>query len=115
MSIITITAQFPRRRLSEGSQASFSASVYSDAYVASAPTTAKYRIDCPESGETLTDWTSLTAASSMTISLNGSTQTLRDQGLSEERRRLTVMTDSGLSTQNVKTYDWYVSNAVGIS
>ena len=115
MAQITITAQFPRRRLPEGSAASFTAKAFDDSFTATAPTSASYRVDNPDTCENLIDWTTLSASTSMAISLNGATQLLRNQSCNEERRRLTVKLNDGLSTQTTKSYDWYITNALGVS
>ena len=75
MAQITITSLFPRRRLPEGSAASFTANAYTDAYVASAPSTAKYRVDNPDTCENIIDWTSLTASTSMAAQSRSATLT----------------------------------------
>lgn len=114
---ISITDKLIRNRLPEGSQAQFTANFYddTDSWTLTAPTTAKYRVDNPQTGETLTDWTSLTPATSISIALNGSTQLLRNQGKCEEPRRLTVRGNDGLTTQTQITRDWWVTNAFGTS
>lgn len=115
MAIVTITAQFPRKRIPEGTQASLTARFYDNSYTLTAPTTAKYRIDNPENCQNLTDWVTLSPASSIAIIVDGTTQRLNDQGETEERRRITVMADAGLTTQTVKSYDWIIVNAFGVA
>lgn len=115
---ISITDRLVRNRIPEGSQATFTANFYddsSDTWVLSAPTTAKYRVDNPETCETITDWTTLTPATSISIALNGSTSVLRDQSKLEEPRRLTVKANDGLATQMMQVRDWWVVNAFGVS
>lgn len=114
---ITITDTLVRNRIPEGTQAQFTANFYddSDSWTLTAPTTAKYRVDNPLTGETITDWTTLSAASSISIALNGSQQTLRDGCALEEPRRLTVKANDGLSTQTLQVRDWIVTNQFGVS
>jgi len=110
---ISITDTLVRNRLLEGSVATFTANFYddSDSWTLTAPTSAKYRIDSVDTGEEIVGWTTLTPATS--ISITPAVQSLRDQCLDEEARRLTVRANEGLSTQTQQVHAFTLVNQFG--
>lgn len=109
---ITLTDKLVARTALEGSTIAFTAKVYDDSsepWTLSVPTTVRYRLDNPETGCEIIGWTSATAASTVAISIPGTSNTLttcRDQ----EPRELTVEVNAGLSTQYRKTRRFHVSS-----
>jgi hypothetical protein len=77
------------------------------------PTNVYYRLDDPDSGEQLADWTSATPGTTAVISTTSSHNTAR-RCKPIERRQLTVMADRGLSTQFAETYLYEIRNNAAI-
>ena len=103
---------FPYPEVVEGS--GFTATAYSrDGTAANTPTTAQYRIDCLTSGQIIKNWTALTPASAMNITITGSDNALKDQSNDYEMRQVTVEEDSGLDTQTRESGIYRVKNLGG--
>ncbi len=118
---ITITAKLVGNRVSEGSAFSLIASFFNDStdvWSAVTPTSARYRIDRvngdPDCWDTVLDWTTLTPATSNTITITGAQNAITSCG-SEERRMVTVQADTGLSGQVCETYRYRIENLEGQS
>ena len=82
-----------------------------DNWATSTPSTVRWRIDDPDTGITVTEWTTATASSSATITVNGNGTTLNDQSKDRERRVLTVQANNGLSNAYVASHQYYVRNS----
>ena len=80
---------------------------------AQAPTTAEYRIDCLDTGEAIQGWTSLTAATRISIPVTSENNRIVDNWHSKERRQLTVSADRGTATETRDTIQWQVENIRG--
>ena len=108
---ITITDRLVGRSTPESAAVPFSVSVYTDTtepWGLVAPTTLRYRIDDPECGTEIAGWTTVTPASTATITVTGA-QNAISSGAAREIRRLTVQADDGLATSCVSTREWYVT------
>lgn len=82
---------------------------------ATAPTTAHYRVDCLTTGQQITDWTALSAAASIEITITATETQILEDSSRLETKQITVQADQGLSTQvNGKTI-FKVRNLQGIS
>lgn len=110
---ITITSDLVRNRVNESSSATFTARFYTDAWVANAPTTARYRIDNPDNDTAILGWTSLTPATSNSIVVTGAQNAIVYNCSREERRQLTVECNAGLSTQYQICKDFWIKNLAG--
>src|SRR5688500_4626990 len=66
---------------------------------ASTPTSIRYKVDCLTNKRTLVEWTSVSAASSASITVPGTSNGTIDSGNDLETRQITVISDYGLSTQ----------------
>jgi len=77
---------------------------------ATAPTTVKYRVDCLTTNKTLTDWTSASAAASVSISITPTENAIQDESNAYETKQLTVAADPDLSTQTREVVTWKVIN-----
>lgn len=110
-----IALQVPRPKVGEGS--SFTITAYfrnrAAAAAATTPTTVKYRVDCLTSGTQVADWTTVTAAANVSISITGTHNAIQNDCNSVERKQITVMTDEGLSTQCREVASWEVENLYG--
>lgn len=104
--------KIPKPSVKEGN--SFTATAYfrSDA-TASAPSTAKYRVDCLTTQKTLTDWTTLTPAASISISITRTDNAIQDSSNRIERKQLTVAGNPDTSTQTRQSIVWEVENIQG--
>ena len=74
------------------------------------PTTARYRVDCKTTGKKITDWTTLTPAASISITMSADDNQIVSTGRQKERRQLTVESDTDLSTQTRERIFWTVRN-----
>lgn len=114
MAVDQIAISIPRTTWQEGS--AFTATAYCRTRASAAaetPTSLKYRIDCLTTGKQIADWTTLTAASSASISVTGTHNAIQDDANDSEVRQLTVMADDGLSTQHRGSVRWRVENLYG--
>lgn len=84
-----------------------------DPWTLSAPTTVSYRIDCLTTGYPVRDWTIVSSGSSVTLPISSSDNAILDNTQSREKKLLTVLANSGLSTQCQSTYAWQVVNLPG--
>jgi hypothetical protein len=108
----TVAIQIPQPRVREAS--AFNATVYfRDAGAASTPTNVYYRIDNLTAGTVLANWTSVTAATSVTIAVTATHNALTDQCNTFERLQLTVDANHGLATQVREVGIWDVVNVAG--
>lgn len=96
---------------------SFTATAYfrdsSDA--ASAPTTVHYRIDDLSTETAILDWTTASAASSVSISVTPAQNRIIDHSNVWERRQLVVSADKGTSTETRDSIEWKVMNIGGFN
>ena len=114
MAVDQIAITVPRTTWQEGS--AFTATAYCRTRASAAaatPTTLKYRIDCLTTGNEIADWTSVTAASSASISVTGTHNAIQSDANDREVKQMTVMADDGLSTQHRGTVRWTVENLYG--
>jgi hypothetical protein len=113
---ITITDRLVGHTANEGQAVPFTVKVWTDTaepWVLVAPTTLRYRVDNPQTGEQILDWTSGSASSSQTITVTGALNTL--YACAREPRQLTVQADVGLSTVSVATREFYVRALAGVA
>lgn len=81
----------------------------------SVPTTVRYRIDCLRTGVVIRDWTTVSAAASVTITVATTDNEIQDDAARFERRQMIVQADNGLSTQVNGRAIWRVTNLQGIT
>jgi len=82
---------------------------------ASIPTTIRYRIDCLKTRTKIRDWTSVSIAASVTITITASDNEIQDDSNRFERKQIIVQADQGLSTQVSGKAVWRVNNLTGIT
>lgn len=78
------------------------------------PTTVKYRIDDLNNGVVVSDWTSVTPASSVSITVTPTQNQIYNDYNGKESRQFTVKTDDTLSTQYIDSMIYTVKNLAGI-
>ncbi len=82
---------------------------------ASAPTTIRYRIDCLKTGAQIRDWTAVSAAANVTITITASDNEIENDSNRFERKQIIVQADAGLSGQVSGKAVWRVDNLTGIT
>jgi hypothetical protein len=117
-----IEIQIPKTIVAEKS--AFTATAYfrtRSTGAAATPTTVHYRVDNVTAQKEMTGWTSVTPATSVSISITASDNVIQDLpvgirgGASFERVQLTVALDKGLSTQVTKTRMWRLNDIYGVT
>jgi hypothetical protein len=114
MAVDMIALQIPKTRVKEGS--AFTATAYfrtRSTAAATTPTTIHYRLDCLTTGAELADWTSVSAATSASLSITGTHNSIQSNGNDSEVKQLTVVTDKDLATQYREAVTWAVENLYG--
>lgn len=106
-----VSISIPRPSVQEGSAFTATARFRDRATAAaSTPTNIKYRVDCLTTGVALQALTTVSAASSASISVTATHNAIQDQSNRYETKQLTVVGDEGLSTQVRETATWHVRN-----
>jgi hypothetical protein len=77
---------------------------------ASVPSSIRYRVDCLTNERNVINWTSVSAASSATITVPGTYNGIINDANDVEVRQLMVEIDTGLSTQVRNAVTWRVKN-----
>jgi hypothetical protein len=109
----TVAIQVPKPLVKEGS--SFTATAYFRASgAASTPTNVYYRLDCLSTDTVLADWTSVSAAANVSISITAEHNAIQSQCNRREVKQLLVAADYGLSTQVIDSAIWEVENLHGV-
>ena len=80
---------------------------------ASAPTTCHYRIDDISTHTKITDWTTVSPAVSVDITVKANENRIIANGDATERRQITVAADKGTTTETRSTTEWFVENIGG--
>lgn len=109
-----VEIHLPKTVINEGSQFIATARFRTRAAAAaSIPTTAEYKIYNLSRREIIQDWTSLTPAAEIDITITASLNDLETNNKSHERFELLVAADRGLSTQVVQAEPYRVTNVRG--
>lgn len=82
---------------------------------ASTPTTVHYKISNLTTATNVLDWTSVSAASEVSISVTGAQNKIRNNEDQMERMELLVVADKGLSTEVVAQATYRIRNVYGRS
>ena len=110
----SVYIQVPKDRVLEGS--AFVATAYfrtRSTGAAATPTSIKYRVDNLTTCTELADWTTVTAASNVSINVTATHNAIQNASNTRERVQLTVAMDFELSTQVRETAEWDVENLYG--
>ena len=104
-----IYVKIPKNAVQEKS--SFTATVsFRDGDTSTVPTTARYRVDCNTTGDAIRAWTDLTPAASIDVTLTPDDNKIVSSYYRDERRQLTIETNTDLSTQTRERVFWTVKN-----
>lgn len=109
-----VAIQLPKTVFNERS--AFTATAYfrtRSTGAASTPTTVHYKVSNLSTGEVAQDWTSVTAAGNVSISITGSMNKIRSGDQNSERMELLVAADKGLDTEVVGSAYYRVLNVFG--
>ena len=77
---------------------------------AEAPTTARYRIDDISTDQVIRDWTTLSVAASINITITAGDNAIKDQSRRREKRQITVESDFGTDTATRDCLTYFVEN-----
>lgn len=109
-----VAIQLPKLTVKEGS--AFTATAYFRTRAtgaAATPTSIKYRVDCLTTGRELTDWTTVSAASNVSIPITATHNAMQSNYCLRETKQLTVSMDFELSTQVRESVQWEVEDLHG--
>ena len=110
-----VEIQLPRTRVRES--AAFPLTAYFRTRATSAasiPTTVDYKVSCLNTGNTLTDWTTLTPAANVSITITAVDNAIQSASNTHETRQIIVRADKGLASQAIGSASWKVENLLGI-
>ena len=110
----SVYIQLPKDRVKEGS--AFTVTAYfrtRSTGAAATPTSIKYRIDNLTTQTELADWTTVSAAANVSISVTATHNAIQDSSNDTECVQLTVAMDFELATQVRETVTWAVVNLYG--
>jgi len=111
-----VEISLPKTRVNERSQ--FIATVRfrtRSSAAASIPTTVHYKLSNLQTDKTVTDWTSVTAASELSITIPGASNQILDNSHTLERMELLVAADKGLATESIGRRNYQIQNVYGRS
>lgn len=119
---VTITSKLVGAKVPESTAFTVIASFFddtNDVWATSTPTTAKYRIDRingdPSCWQQILDWTTLSAATSISIPITSTDNAIQNDNCHEEMRQITVKANDALSTQYQGEYRYRIVNLAGQS
>lgn len=101
-------------RVPERSRASFRATFVAENDQVFTPTAVRYRVDSQD-GTVLVDWTSLTPASSITITVAASANRILNDANAAEVKIITIQSDYGTDNQMSEELQYQVVNLVGFT
>lgn len=107
--MITTFIKIPKHNVDEGSSFTATAS-FRLVDASTVPTTVRYRIDDDYTGDEVRTWTDLTPAASISISITPADNASINGSRREERKQLTVETNTDLDTQTRERVYWTVKN-----
>jgi hypothetical protein len=100
--------------VTEGSSAAFTVAFLDEAGVATLPTAVRYRIDCLTTGAEILTWTSLSAATSVSVPLTAALNLMQAETNARETRRVTVEASYASSGKLVDSEDFVLENSLGL-
>jgi len=111
-----VSIQIPKSRWNEGS--AFIATAYfrlRSTAAAATPTNVRYRIDNLSTRTELAGWTTVSAASNISIAITATHNAIQNNASKTERLQLTVAADHDLATQHRETKEWTITNLYGMT
>lgn len=108
-----VAIQFPVKSVNERSQLLGTAYFRTRSTgAASTPTTVHYKVSNLSTNETVQDWSSISAASNVSLTITGAMNQIRGGGVSE-RMEILVAADKGLTTESIGQYTYRIKNVYG--
>ena len=105
-----VAIQLPKTRFKEGDNFTLTANFRQvSTKTAAIPVSVHYRIDCLTTQKQIKDWTAVSAASEVSITVNTSMVKYFNR---TERKRITVASDKGTDTETIGIGHWIVVNIV---
>ena len=86
-----------------------------DTAAADTPATVRYRLNCLTSGREILGWTSVSAASQVTIAVTGAQNAILDDSHDYEIKQMIVESDTDASDQYRGVVTWRVENLYSIT
>ena len=109
-----VEISLPKTIFNEGSQFTATARFRTrSTAAASTPTNVYYKLYNLNTRETITDWTSVSPASEVSITLTPTENTIKDQTHFKERIEFLVAADYGLSTQVIGKTQYNITDLKG--
>lgn len=104
----------PNTRINERSQAIATVRFRTrSSAAASTPTTVHYKLSNLQTREIITDWTSVSAAAEVTVTIKAGENKIRDNTHTMERMELLVAADKGLDTESIGRKTYQIMNVYG--
>lgn len=79
------------------------------------PDTVRYRLDCKSTGRTILDWTDVTPANPIVITVTADQNAIVSDDNKFERKVLAVEANYGTGNQYTDSYEWKVKNLQGFT
>lgn len=116
MAADQIEILLPKSRVPE--ESAFTLTVYfrdRSTGLAATPNTIEYQVDDLTTQSPLITWTSVTPATSVTITIPSTVNQIKQNSSHYERKQILVQTDRLLSTKSSNSAIWQVKNVFGIN
>ena len=97
----------------EGSVCTIRARFFNDQKTPAVPTTARYRLRDVTNNRTIVDWTDITPATSVVITVSPESNAIYRDNVAFQENALVVQADYGLSTQWTDEYRYQITNLRG--
>ncbi len=101
-------------KVNEGSRLPLEIELRDYTNAAVVPTTLRYRIDCDTTGKALVAWTTLSPASSISLTVPASANAIQNRCNPTEIKVITFEADAGTDNAFTSEHKWQVINLRGI-
>ena len=101
--------------LSEGDSLPLTTSFADVDWVAGTPTSVSYRLDCATTGQTITDWSSLTPGVTVSLTISSTENAILDDSNKRERKVLAIKAIDSGGNQHTETFKYWVRNLQGVT
>lgn len=103
------------RKYNEGQSFTATFKFFDEDFLASTPSTARYRIDCLTTGGVVRDWVVLAVSQAIDIAVTPSDNQIIDSSNPNETKQMVVQSNYGTDTQSVQATEWIVENLQGVT
>lgn len=84
-------------------------------WIPTAPNTARYRIDCQTTNTVILDWTVLTPAASVAVTVTSGQNSIVDDSNRYEKKVMAVEANYDMDSQYTDSFVWTVKNLQGFT